>query len=70
MNTATNDLYDLERLSKEEMDELIREEHFHPLPKALHFAAKVALKHRVKVNISRTSGGKISRWAVGMRKNK
>ena len=70
MNTDTNDLYDLEKLGKGEIYKLIRDEHFYPLPKKLHFAAKVALKHLPKVHISRTSGGKISRWAAGMRKNR
>lgn len=43
---------------------------FEPLPEELQPAAKKALAGKNSVVISKTSGGKLSRWAAGKRKKK
>ena len=43
---------------------------YSPVPEELNHAAKVALRGRQEVTISRTSGGKLSRWAASKRREK
>ena len=58
----------------EEAQKQIRE-HFYkesyiPVPKELNHAVRVALRGRQEATISRTSGGKLSRWAASKRREK
>ena len=43
-------------------------EHIEQVPSTLDRAAKKALRGRSEVTISKTSGGKLSKWAAGRRK--
>lgn len=85
MNVETNHLVTAEKLkelginveaqeSVEETEKRIRKlfckKSYTPVPKELNHATKVALRGRQEVTISRTSGGKLSRWAASKRREK
>ncbi len=67
MNTDTNELVDGNTLK-----ELFTEEakNFEPVPPWLDRAAKQALAGKSRTFVSKTSGGKLSKWAAKKRKAK
>ncbi len=67
MNPDTNELVRADNV--EEMKEL-KEKGFIPVPQSLKRAAKLMLGKKKKVIISKTSGGKLSKWAAKKRRER
>ena len=67
MNPDTNELVRID-----EIDELLnyQKKGFIPIPQTLHKAARLMLGDKKKAVVSRTSGGKLSRWAAKKRRQK
>lgn len=67
MNPNTNELVKVDGIA-----ELLglRKKGFIPVPKKLERAARLKLGKKKKVVVSRTSGGKLSRWAVRKRRRR
>lgn len=66
MNPNTNELVDPEELEK--LVKQTKAEGFEPIPEELEHAAKVKLKGKPSAIVSKTSGGKLSKWAASKRK--
>lgn len=67
MNPNTNEL----RTFKDIIDlEKAHDEGFLPVPGELKYAASCTLKGRESVMISKTSGGKLSKWAANKRRQR
>ena len=71
MDTKTNEVYDLEKLTLEEKKALLKksDRDLKQVPDHLKHAAKSVLQNQKKGNVSFNSGGKLSRWANKMRQN-
>lgn len=68
MNPDTNELI---QFDDDELNKLFKKHNpYEQLPDDLHHAAKVKLKGRKSAFVSKTSGGKLSKWAVHRRKEK
>ena len=67
MNPDTNELVRIDDL--EEMKEFAKKG-FIPIPQTLERAAKLMLGKKEKVVVSKTSGGKLSRWAAKKRRQR
>ena len=67
MNTSNNHLINEETLK--ELDERARKK-YNPVPGALEYAAKRKLNGEKEAYVSKTSGGKLSKWAAKKRKKK
>ena len=67
MNPDTNELVQVYNV--EEMEEL-KEKGFIPVPQTLERAARLMLGKKKKVVVSKTSGGKLSRWAAKKRRQR
>ena len=65
MDTSSNHL-----VSEEFLDRMEDTEDYTPIPEHLHYAASVALAGKAEANISKHSGGKLSKWAASERKKK
>lgn len=63
---------DRDKITKEQVRilEKIKRGSYTPIPKRLERAARVALRGKKEVIVSRTSGGKLSRWAASKRREK
>jgi len=66
MNPDTNELV---RVDNRKLKNILRRG-FIPIPKKLHKAADLALGKKDSVIISKTSGGKLSKWAAKKRKER
>lgn len=62
MNTHTNELYDLDKMSDEECKEL--DDKLIAIPPALQKAASLKLNGNKYAVVSKTSGGKLSKFAA------
>ena len=67
MNPDTNELRSVDGI-KELLG--LRKKGFIPVPKNLERAARLKLGKKKKVIVSRTSGGKLSRWALRKRRRR
>lgn len=67
MNPDTNELVQVGSI--ERMRDLVKRG-FRPVPQSLEKAASLALGKKKKVVISKTSGGKLSKWAARKRRRK
>lgn len=67
MNPNTNELREMQ---SEAAMKVFSKQGFEPLPKDLQHAAKRKLKGKKSVFVSKTSGGKLSKWAAKRRKEK
>lgn len=69
MNTDTNHLVDISVFTEEQKDKLAGEG-YKPVPDELEHASRVALRGKGSTYISKTSGGKLSRWAKKKREKR
>jgi len=60
----------MDKIEKEQARilERIRQQSYTSVPEHLSHAAKIALRGKKEVTISRSSGGKLSRWAASKRR--
>ena len=73
MDTETNELIRgtaLEKLIKDHGVSSYEARQFTPVPKELEHAAEVKLAGQDRAIVSKTSGGKLSKWAAQQRKAK
>ena len=68
MNPDTNELRRFGSIS--DLMKGVKKEGFIPIPKNLERAANLKLGKKKSVIVSKTSGGKLSRWAVKKRRNR
>ena len=69
MNTNTNHLVDISAFTEEQKTKLA-EQGYEPIPDELDHASRVALRGKRDAYISKTSGGKLSRWAKKKREKR
>jgi hypothetical protein len=68
MNIDNNRLYDGDTALEAMRKAMKAGDHVEAVPTMLQGAAKKALRGRAEATISKTSGGKLSKWAAGRRK--
>ena len=68
MDSQTNHLVSGEE--KEKINKFVTSHEYEPLPEDLQLAAKLTLKGKDSVFISKTSGGKLSKYAAKRRRRK
>ena len=70
MYVGVNIVYDLNKLTELEKEELLKDPESRKVPDKYKRAAKAVLRNRTKARVSFNSGGKLSKWAAGMRRNR
>ena len=69
MRIGVNIVYDLNKLTELEKEKLLKDPESRKVLDKYKRAAKAVLKGRPKARVSFNSGGKLSKWAAGMRRN-